>query len=73
MNIDSGYDYVNVYFTRTTGVDNGQRTVTATRIENRFRVRQNRCSIHVTGNEKFTKIPVSEISQDFFLASKART
>jgi len=23
MNIDSGYDYVNVYFTRTTGVDNG--------------------------------------------------
>jgi hypothetical protein len=39
MNIDSGYDYVNVYFTRNTGVDNGQKTVTATRVENRFRVR----------------------------------
>lgn len=72
-NIDSGYDYVTVYYTRTTSVDNRPRTTTATQIINKFRVRQNICSIHITGNEETQQIPVANLNQDFFLASSAKT
>jgi hypothetical protein len=32
-NIDSGYDYVTVCYSRATGVDNGQRNTIAKRID----------------------------------------
>ena len=72
-NIDSGYDYVTVYYSRATGVDNNQKTVTAAQVLNKFRVYQSACTIHITGNEEKQDIPVSDLSQDFFLASKAKT
>ena len=71
--IDSGYDYVTVYYSRATGADNNPHTVTATKVLNRFRVRQGLCSVNITGNEESEAIPVSELSQDFFLASSAKT
>ena len=72
-NIDSGYDYVTVYYSRATSADNYQRTVTATKVLNRFRVRQSVCNVHITGTEEAELIPVSSLSQDFFLASAAKT
>lgn len=71
--IDSGYDYVTVYYSRSTGADNNQRTVTATKVINRFRVRQGLCNVNITGSEESQQIPTSELSQDFFLASSAKT
>lgn len=72
-NVDSGYDYVSVYYSRATGADNLQRTVQAVKILNRFRIRQNVCNIHITGNENVEQIPVEALSQNFFLASAAKT
>lgn len=72
-NLDSGYDYVSVYYSRTSGADNLQRSVQAVKILNRYRIRQNVCSIHITGNELSEIIPVEDLSQDFFLASAAKT
>ena len=72
-NLDSGYDYVSVYYSRTSGADNLQRTVEAVKILNRYRIRQNICNIHVNGNEQSELIPVASLSQDFFLASAAKT
>ena len=72
-NIDSGYDYIKVYYSRTIGADNLERSVEAVRVLNRFRIRQNVCTINITGNEQSEKIPVSELSQDFFMASSAKT
>ena len=72
-NIDSGYDYVTVYYSRATSADNYSRTVEATRVLNRFRVRQSICNVHITGNEEAELIPVTELSQDFFLASASKT
>lgn len=71
-NLDSGYDYVKVYYSRTTGVDNATRTTTAARVNNRFRIKNNYCLVSITGNESVDDIPVSELSQDFFLASSAK-
>jgi hypothetical protein len=61
-NLDSGYDYVKVYYSRTTGVDNATRTTTATRVNNRFRIKNNYCLVSITGNESVDDIPVSELS-----------
>lgn len=72
-NIDSGYDYVTVYYSRATSADNYSRTVEATRVLNRFRVRQTICNVHITGTEQSELIPVAELSQDFFLSSAAKT
>lgn len=72
-NVDSGYDYIKVYYSRTTGADNNQRTTQAVRIFNRYRIRQNACTINITGNEKMELIPVEELSQNFFMASSAKT
>jgi hypothetical protein len=72
-NIDSGYDYVTVYYSRATSADNYMRTVQATRVLNRFRVRQSICNVHITGTEQSELIPVSELSEDFFMASASKT
>lgn len=72
-NVDSGYDYVSVYYSRTSSADNLQRSVQAVKVLNRFRIRQNVCNIHITGNETSEIIPVETLSQDFFLASAAKT
>lgn len=72
-NVDSGYDYLKVYYTRTVGADNNERSVQAVKILNRFRIRQGACTINITGNESFEQIPVESISQDFFMASAAKT
>lgn len=72
-NVDSGYDYVTVYYSRATAADNLQRSVCAVKILNRFRVRQGVCNIHITGNENAEAIPVETLSQNFFLASAAKT
>ena len=72
-NLDSGYDYVKVYYSRTLGADNVQRSVQAVKIYNKYRIRQNVCTIHITGNEKSELIPVEALSQDFFMASSAKT
>lgn len=65
-NIDSGYDYVTVYYSRKTG-----ETTEIKKINQRYRVRQSVCNIHITGNE--TTININDLNDSFFLASKAKT
>lgn len=72
-NVDSGYDYIKVYYSRTTGADNLQRVTQAVKILNRYRIRQNVCTINITGNEKMEQIPVEALSQNFFMVSSAKT
>ena len=70
-NIDSGYDYVTVYYTRTTGSENNTATTSIKKIDQRYRVRQSVCNIHITGNE--TTEEITNLNEDFFLASRAKT
>lgn len=72
--IDSAYDYVIVYYTRTTG-DNtaGTQTVTAHKITKKYRTLSGLCSITITGDEDIENIDVSEINSTFFVASSAKT
>ena len=72
-NIDSGYDYVTVYYTRATGVDNKPRTVVATKILNKYRIKSGICPINITGHEQYQHITIDDINQNFFIATKAKT
>ena len=70
-NINS-YDYVHVYYSRTAGADNLERSVNVKKVLNRFRVREGVCSIHITGNENTLDLPVEELSEDFFIPATAK-
>lgn len=72
-NLDSGYDYVSVYYTRATGVENNPKTVQAIQVLSRYRVRQSTCQITVNGEEQFKEIPISDIVQNYFMVSAAKT
>lgn len=69
-NIDSGYSYVSVYFTRASGDVDGNPTRTAHRIEKKFEVNKAlNCIINVTGYEDITDIPLSDINIQYNIAS----
>ena len=72
-NIDSGYDYVKVYYTRVTSDVLENRTTSAYRIEHKYPVTSGVCNIIINGNEDKTKIPLSDINTEYFIADKAKT
>lgn len=71
-NIDSSYDYVKVYYTRSTSDVDQIRSTMAYKIEKKFVVRSGSCSVLITGNEDKTEIPVSDINMQYFIVDKAK-
>lgn len=71
-NIDSSYDYVKVYYTRSTSDVDQLRQTMACRINKKFVVRNGSCSVLITGNEDKTDIPVSDINVQYFMVDKAK-
>lgn len=71
-NIDSSYDYLKVYYTRSTSDIDSLRHTSAHRIEKKFVVRNGTCSILITGNEDKTDIPITDINVQYFMADKAK-
>ena len=72
-NIDSGYDYIKVYYTRTTSDVNENRIVKAYKIEDKYPARNNICTIIITGDEQKEEIPLSDINTKYFIVDKAKT
>ena len=71
--IDTSYDYVKVYYTRTTADQDQSRVVEAFKLTKKFVVRHEQCIINITGDEDKVQIPLSEINAQYFLASHAKT
>lgn len=72
-NIDLSYDYVKVYYTRSSSDLDENAMTTAYEINKKFVVRKSTCRIIVTGEEAVTDIPLSEINVQYFLANRCRT
>lgn len=73
-NIDSAYQYVNVYFTRATGDINENETVNAFRIESKYLVRgDSTCLITITGFEETTEIPLTDLNLQYETCSSVET
>jgi hypothetical protein len=60
-NLDLAYDYINVYYTRSTG-DNLTDNITAYKITNKFRILGSSTKISITGYEETEEITLSDIN-----------
>lgn len=72
-NIDYSYNYITVYYTRNTGDGYQTRSTKAYKINDKYIVKHQICTINVTGLEDSTEIPISEINNQFFQVNKAKT
>lgn len=71
--IDSSYDYIKVYYTRSTSDVDSNRVVTAHEINRKFPVRNNSCNIIITGSEETKDIPISDINIQYSIIDKAKS
>lgn len=71
--IDSSYDYIKVYYTRSTSDIDSNRVVTAHEIDRKFPVRNNSCNVIITGSEETKDIPVSDINIQYSIIDKAKS
>ena len=71
--IDSSYDYIKVYYTRSTSDVDSNRVVTAHEIDRTFPVRNNSCNVIITGSEETKDIPVSDINIQYSIIDKAKS
>lgn len=72
-NIDTSYDYIKIYYTRSTSDVDQIRHTMACRVDKKFAVRNGVCSVLITGNEDKTDIPISDINVQYFMVDKAKT
>lgn len=71
--IDSSYDYIKVYYTRSTSDVDSNRVVTAHEIDRKFPVRNNSCNVIITGSEETKDISVSDINIQYSIIDKAKS
>ena len=71
-NLDLAYDYINVYYTRTTGSEDLE-VVKAYRITDKFKINQLNTEISITGYENLEEIDLSEINVQFASFDSAKT
>ena len=73
-NIDIGYSYVKVYYTRYSADIDSNLVVQAKRIDKNFIVNnQGTCTIFITGDEDETEVTLEEINSSFDVVQNAKT
>ena len=73
-NLDVGFQYINVYYTKSTAEINQSSNTTAYKINKSFIIgKDNICNIKITGNEVTTPITIEEINPAYFLAETVKT
>lgn len=73
-NIDPAYQYINVYYTRSSSDINENATIQAYKIDQKFLVNNSLvCQVFITGNEQKTEITVDEINPQYQIAQNVQT
>lgn len=71
-NLDLAYDFINVYYTRSTGTGNSEITQ-AYKIDDRFKIVNNNTTISITGYEKHIEIDESAINVRYTVFDGVKT
>ena len=72
--IDPAYQYINVYYTRSSSDINENAVVQAYKIDQKFLVNNSlMCQVFITGNEQKTAITVDEINPQYQIAQNVQT
>lgn len=72
-NIDSAYEYVRVYYTRTTSGPDGVLVTKAYKIDRDFVVKSSVCEISISGYDNLVDVSLEDINTQYFVASAAKT
>jgi hypothetical protein len=73
-NIDIGYNYVKIYYTRYSADIDGNLIIESKRIDKNFLVSNSgTCMILINGDENTTKVTLEEINSSFDVISNAQT
>ena len=72
-NVDNAYDYVNVYYTRSTGSYNKSELTTAHVINSKFIIKNGISQIVITGLEESRDISLDEINITYNVVNKSKT
>ena len=73
-NIDIGYSYVKVYYTRYSGDVDSNLIVSAKRIDKNFLINNSgTCIIYINGDENETEVTLEEINNSFDIIQNAQT
>lgn len=71
-NVDNAYDYVNVYYTKSTGTYNKSEITSAYKINSKYTINNGISKITVTGLEDVTEISVDQINISYNVIRKAK-
>ena len=73
-NIDIGYSFVKIYYTRYSAEIDGNYVVEAKRIDKNFLINNSGiCNILITGDENETEVTLEEINESFDVIQNAKT
>jgi len=71
-NLDLAYDYINIYYTRSTG-DGDQEIVKTYKITDKFKITNNDVEISITGYENHEEISIDDINIQYALFDSVKT
>lgn len=71
-NLDLAYDYINVYYTRSTG-DGDQEIVKTYRITDKFKITNNDVELSITGYENHEEISLDDINIQYALFDSVKS
>ena len=73
-NVDSAYQYVNVYYTKSTSNIYEPSVVKAYKIKQKYPVNNSLiCQVYITGNEEVEEIPLSDINPFYQISQNVQT
>lgn len=72
LNCDTNYDYISVYYTRSTSTTTSEELTNAYKINKKFIILNNFCNILINGYESISEIPLSDINLLYNVVDKAK-
>lgn len=73
-NVDSAYQYVNVYYTKSTANVHEPAVTKAYKIKQKYLVNNSLvCQVYITGNEEVEEIPLSDINPFYQISQNVQT
>lgn len=72
-NIDDSYDYLNIYYTRSTSTENGTEITKAYKLVNSFSVINTVCTVTITGIEPVSEISLDDINIQYSIVENAKS
>lgn len=72
-NLDTNYDYLKIYYTRSTSDVDQNRYTTAYKILQKYKISNDTCTIFITGNESVEDTSVESLNVSYFVAKTIKT